>query len=121
MFASSFSGIVFLKFLVLGFVFGFIYEICKITKLISKNNIVIVNIVNLIYFCVLATMHASFLYNICDFKIEAYTIVATILGILIEQICVGIFFTKFYRLVYNVYAKLLERAKSTRVGKNILR
>lgn len=118
---SFFSGIIFLKFFVLGVIFGLIYEVCKLFKIISKNNLFIVNTITCIYFCTLGTTFCSFLLKICNGSVNVYTIIAVVLGILIEQICIGFFFTKFYKLVYNVSAKILRKLKSTKLGNKILR
>lgn len=118
---SIFSGIIFLKFFVLGAIFGLIYEVCKLFKIISKNNIFIVNTIKCIYFCILGTYFCSFLLKNCDGSIQVYTIIAVILGIIIEQICIGFFFTRFYKLVYNVSTKILGKLKSTKLGNKILR
>lgn len=118
---SLFSGIIFLKFFVLGIIFGGVYEICKLFKLVSKNNIFIVNTINFVYFCVLGTYFCSFLIKICSGVVHIYTVFAVILGIIIEQISIGFLFTKFYKLVYNVFVKIANKAKSTKLGNKILR
>lgn len=121
MFDSLFSGVIFLKFLFLGIIFGLIYEICKLTKRITKNNIFIVNTVKFVYFSVLGIFFCSFVLRLCSGQVLFYTIFAVIVGIILEQISIGFFFTKFYDMVYNVFAKLISKAKTTKLGNKILR
>ena len=118
---SLFSGIIFLKFFVLGVIFGAVFEVCKIFKLISKNNIFIVNTVYFVYFCTLGTYFCSFLLKICSGVVNVYTIIAVVLGIVIEQISIGFLFTKFYKLVYNIGTKIIIKAKNTKLGNKLLR
>lgn len=121
MFESLFSGILFLRFLVLGLSFGFLYEVCKFTKLITKNNIWIVNVVKFIYFSLIGTCFCVFLLKYTNGRVFFYTIFASILGIILEQISIGFFFTKFYNMVYNVFAKALSKIKTTKFGSKLLR
>lgn len=118
---SLFSGVVFLKFLALGAVFGLLFEICKIVKRISKNNIFIVNTIYFVYFCALGTCFCSFALKLCNGIVFWYAIVAIILGIIIWQISIGFLFTKFYNLVYNVFNKIVQRCKRTKLGNKLLR
>ena len=121
MFESLFGGMIFLNFFVLGAVFGLAFEVCKIFKRISKNNIFIVNTINFVYFCILGMFYCGFVLRLCSGVIHPYTIVAVVSGIIIEQICIGFFFTKFYDLLYNVCVKLVAKAKRTKLGNKILR
>lgn len=121
MFDSLFGGVIFLDFLFLGLIFGFIYEVCKLTKRLTKNNIFIVNTVKFIYFSVLGVFFCSFILRYCSGRVLFYTIFAVILGIILEQISIGFFFTKFYDMVYNVCTKVLGKIKNTKLGNKILR
>ena len=121
MFESLFGGVYFLKFFVLGLFFGLAYEICKLTKIISKNNIFIVNTIQFVYFFVLGVFFCGKTLSLCDGVVHFYCIAATILGIVIEQICIGFFFTKFYKMVYNMFTKAGEKIKLTALGNKILR
>lgn len=111
----------FFYFLILGLVCGICFEICKLTKLISKNNLFIVNVVNFIYFCIVGACFCSFLIKKCNGDLKLYIIFAFVLGMVLEQISVGFFFTKFYKMVYNVIVKIISKIKTTKVGKKILR
>lgn len=121
MFASLFSGIIFLKFLVVGVCFGFAYELCKIFKLIFKNNIYIVNTTSFVYFAVLGLVFASCVLKLCSGQVYLYAFFATIIGILIEQFSIGIGFTKIYSLLYNVFSKVTTKIKNTKLGNKIFR
>ena len=121
MFESLFGGVYFLKFFVLGLFFGLAYEICKLTKIISKNNFFIVNTAEFIYFFVVGVFFCTKTLSLCDGVVHFYCIAATILGIVIEQICIGFFFTKFYKMVYNMFTKAGEKIKLTALGNKILR
>ena len=118
---SLFSGTIFAKFFVLGAFFGLVFEICKIFKRISKNNIFITNTINFVYFCALGTCFCSFLLKICNGIVYVYTIAAVLLGIIIEQISIGFLFTKFYDLLYNISTKIVKKIKHTKLGKKLLR
>lgn len=121
MFASSVSGIIFLKFFVLGVIFGSIFEICKLSKIISKNNIWIVNTINFVFWAVLGTYFCSGVVSLCNGNVLWYAIVAVIIGLFLEQISIGFLFTKFYHLVYNIFVKVWKKTKSTRLGNKMLR
>lgn len=121
MFQNMFDGQIFLKFLFLGVIFGLFFEICKIIKIISKNNIFITNTINFIYFCTFGTYFCSFLLKFAGGTLYIYTILASVFGFVLEQISIGFFFTNLYKLLYNVFTKLMSRAKSTKFGSKILR
>jgi hypothetical protein len=121
MFLSAGGGIIFLKFLVLGLVFGAASSIVKLVNAIFKNNIVIVNMCWFIFFAVLGGAHTILILKICSGKILAYTFFATILGLILAKITIVFFFTKLGSMVYNILAKMLVRIKNTKVGGKILR
>lgn len=121
MFDSLFGGIVFLQFLFLGFVCGIFYEVCKLCARFTKNNIFIVNTVKFVYYCMVGVLFCSFIFKYCSGQVQFYTFFACLLGIIIEQISIGFFFTKFYNLVYNIFTKVLDKAKNTKLGNKILR
>jgi len=121
MFESLVGGSIFLQFLLLGVLFGLGYEVCKILKFVFKNNIWVTNCANFVYFCVLGMYFCSFLLRFAAGEVHIYLIVATLVGIYLTQISVGFFFTKFYKMVYNVLTKMRERIKKTKFGKHLLR
>ena len=121
MFITLLNGSIFIRFLLLGLKFGLIFEIFKLIKRISKNNLVIVNTVLFVWVCALGTAYCVNIVNICSGEIKLFTMLATVVGVLIEQICIGFFFTKFYNLVYNVFIKVTTKLKNTHLGSKILR
>ncbi|MBQ8468360.1 MAG: spore cortex biosynthesis protein YabQ [Clostridia bacterium] len=121
MFSSLAGGGLFLQFFLLGVFCGLGYECCKILKLLFKNNIIITNAANFVYFCVCGICFCGFLLKLAGGIVYFYLIVAMVLGIVIEQISIGFFFTKFYFLVYNVFTKMFARIKKTKFGKHLLR
>ncbi len=121
MFASSISGIIFLKFFVLGVVFGGVFEICKLIKLVSRNNIWIVNTITMVFWATLGTFYCMGIINLCSGCVWWYTIVAVIFGLFLEQISIGFLFTKFYNLLYNIFVKVWKKTKSTKLGNKFLR
>lgn len=121
MFSSATGGVIFLKFFFLGVLFGLAFEICKIFKRVFKNNIYIQNTIYFVYFSILGLFFCSYNLSLCDGVFYVHTVIATILGIIIEQISIGFFFTKFYSLVYNITIKLSNKIKSTKIGTKILK
>ena len=121
MFNSLFGGYLFLRFFALGVIFGFIYEICKIVKIISKNNIFITNTITFVYMCTLGTCFCSVVLNYASASFKIYFVIACLLGVVLEQICIGFLFTKFYNLVYNVFIKIINWLNKTKFGKKVLR
>lgn len=121
MFISSISGVVFLKFFALGVVFGVIFEVCKLTKIISKNNIWIVNTIKFVFWAIFGTYFCASVLSHCNGNVLWYTVLAVLLGFFLEQISIGFLFTKFYRLVYNIFVKVWNKTKSTKFGNKILR
>lgn len=121
MFGSGISGVIFLKFFVLGTIFGLIYEACKITKRISKNNIWIVNTLNFVYCAMFGTYFCAGVVNLCNGCVWWYTLAGSFLGLILEQISIGFLFTKFYDLLYNVFNKVCTKAKDTKLGNKLLR
>ncbi len=112
---------VFFLLMTTGAICGLCYESCKIIKRISKNNIFITNVANFIYFCAVGLCFCSFLIKNCSGELKIYYIFAFVLGLVLEQISVGFFFTKFYKLVYNVFTKILRKLKSKKIVTKILR
>ena len=121
MFFSLMGGTLFIKFFVLGIILGAGYEICKIFDLIFKHNILITNTINFVYFLTSGTIFCSFLINFANGIMGFYIILALVVGIVLEQISIGFFFTKFYKLLYNACIKLINKTKSTKFGSKILR
>lgn len=121
MFISSVSGIVFLKFFVMGIVFGIIFEVCKLAKMVSRNNFWIVNTVNFVFWSTLGTYFCAKVISICNGNILWYAVFAVLIGLFLEQISIGFLFTKFYHLVYNIVVKVWNKTKSTKLGNKILR
>lgn len=118
---NIFSLGIFLKLFVLGIIFGLIYEICKLSKIFSKNNIFIVNAINFVYFCVLGMVFCTFLIKYNQGVFNIYAVFAVLCGIIIEQISIGFLFTKFYQVVYNIHTKLKQKIKNTKFGNKLLR
>lgn len=121
MFESSVGGALFLHFFCYGICCGGAYEICKIFKLVFKNNIWITNAIKFVYYLLCGMIFCAFVIKICDGEIYAYTIFASILGLVLEQISIGFFFTKFYKLLYNMLTKLGGKFKKTKLAQKILR
>ena len=121
MFASLIGGALFIKFFILGLFLGVCYEICKIFDLIFKHNIWITNTINFVYFLTAGTIFCSFLINFANGVIGFYIIFAFVIGCILEQISIGFFFTKFYKLLYNIFTKIITKTKTTKFGSNILR
>ena len=118
---TDFSLIIFLKFFVLGVVFGFVFEICKLVKLVCKNNLFIINTAKFVYFCVFGTYFCSFLLKICSGNVYLYAIIAAALGIILQQFSIGFLFTKFYKVLYNIFVKISRKIKNTKLGNKFLR
>jgi len=121
MLESAQSGALFLQFFVLGIMLGVGYEICKIFKLVFNNNIIIQNAIKLLYFLAFGLAFCVYLLKYTHGIIHFYMVFACMLGIAIEQISVGFFFTKFYQLLYNVFAKVAQKFKNSRLGKRVLK
>ena len=119
MFASAQSGALFLQFFVLGIFLGAGYEICKIFKVVFSNNIFIQNAIKLVYFLAFGFVFCVYLLKYTHGIIHFYLLFACILGVVLEQISVGFFFTKFYQVLYNVFTKVAQKFKSSRFGKRI--
>ena len=109
----------FFYFLIIGIICGILFEICKLTKLVSKNNLFITNTVNFIYFCLIGMCFCSFLIKKCQGELKIYILFAFVVGIFLEQISIGFFFTKFYKMVYNTIIKIVTKIKVTKFGKRI--
>lgn len=121
MFASAQSGWLFLQFFVLGIILGFAYEICKIFKLLFSNNIFVQNAIKFVYFLAAGFLFCVYLLKYTHGIIHFYLLFAAAVGIVVEQISAGFFFTKFYQLLYNVFAKLAAKFKVSKLGKRILK
>lgn len=115
------DGQIFLKFLFLGIIFGFVYEICKILKLVFKNNVFITNTANFIFFCTFGVYFCSFLMRFANGNVYLYTIFASIIGFVLEQNSFGFFFTFIYKLLYNVSRKIKNKIVSTKIGRKFLK
>ena len=112
---------IFLKFLFLGIIFGVFYEICKIIKIVSKDNVFITNTSNFLFFCTFGVYFCSFLTRFAGGEFQLFTIFSSILGFVLEQNSIGFFFTFARKLLYNVSRKVKNKIKSTKLGSKILR
>ena len=121
MFSGLFNGSIFIRFFILGIKFGLIYEVVKLIKIISKNNLFIVNTILFVWVSAVGTAYCVQTLLLCSGEIKLFTIAAILLGVVVEQICIGFFFTKFYSLLYNVFIKAAAKLKATRFGSKFLR
>lgn len=121
MFNSELSGYIFLKFFVLGIFLGLAYEACKIVQRLTKRNIWIVNTFEFVFCGAASIIFCLKNLTLLNGTIHWWTLLATFIGLALEQISIGFFFTKFYNLLYNISVKIFSKAKRTSFGKKILR
>ena len=91
-----------LLFIVVGAVFGIIYDIFNIIKLILKKNILVNNVLD--FFAVIIggflLILTIFKFNFGEFAL--FELLLFMFGLIFEQIIIKIWFTTPFKWVYNV-------------------
>ena len=91
----------FIVFIVVGMVAGIVYDVLYLFKAITKHNILVVNVLDL-----LCCLFSGFILIFCIFKFEKgnfalFEVVSFVFGIIFEQIIVKNLFTSPFKWVYN--------------------
>lgn len=107
----------FLWFLLFGIGIGVFYSLLSGIVFIFKKNIV-VQIISDLFFC--ASFGLGFLYlinKINSGEIRWFLVLGTLFGIFLHLKTLGKLFAKAGTLLYNHFVKLIDKFKSTKVGK----
>lgn len=115
------SGTIFVKFFALGVIMGLgglaVQLFCKL----FKRNIIITNTAYFCYYSTQGVIFCSFLFKIAGGALSFYMVLGTTLGVAAQKITLSKLFTKLGKWVYNVFVKLLSKAKFTRLGAKMLK
>lgn len=112
---------VILIFLMLGFLSGVLYGICKFINVLFNYNTIILIITDII-FSIISGFSFTNAINFYFFgKIRLYIVVIFLLGLYLERKTLGKLFAKLYFILYNVGRKSMERFSSTKLGKIIFK
>lgn len=110
-----------LIFLLLGAISGAIYGITKFVVTILKNNIVAQIVCDLIFTLTSGAMFLSATTRYFYGEIRAYICTIFVLGMYFERKTLGKLFAKLYLMLYNWGITMVNRGKSTRIGKIIFK
>ena len=88
-------------FVIAGGVSGIIYDVISIFKILTKRNVLVVNVIDL-----LCCLVSGFIFIYCIFKFEfglfaLFEVIAFVCGLVFEQIIVKNLFTLPIKWVYN--------------------
>lgn len=108
-------------FFLLGVLSGAAYGILKFIVFISKNNLIVQFILDLLY-----SLSVGFLFLFATNyylygEMRLYVCLIFALGMILERKTLGKLFAKLYFILYNVSINLIQRIKTTRFGKIIFK
>lgn len=102
------------KFLWFGLIFGLFFVLCKFVVKVSKRNVYVSNIV---WFCFFLPFGGVFAW-LCNLYYSSkfcwYGLFLMIFGLILVQISLDFFFTKFAKMVYNIFVKLKRESRHER-------
>lgn len=121
MFSNFYGGTLFVKFFALGVVMGLgglaVQLLCKL----FKRNIIITNTAYFCYYSTQGIIFCSFLFKLAGGAFSFYMVLGTTLGVAAQKITLSKLFTNLGKVVYNVFVKLLGKAKLNRLGAKMLK
>lgn len=113
--------VLFLICLLIGVGLGATYGVLNFIKLLFKNNIIVSNILNLVYGlgCGIVALVTTINLNFGQFR--WFVVLGFVLGVVIERKTLGKLFAKIFLWLYNKLSKCLSALKNTKVVKKILK
>ena len=95
-----------------GILSGFAYEITHLFKF--KNNVVIF-VQDLVFMLIFSVLYIISVHFFCFGELRFYTILAFIVGFLIERKSIGKIVALFLNMLYNICVKCLTKLKQTKI------
>ncbi len=102
---------VFLRFLLIGLYFGLARIPCKLISRLTKNNVIVYNIISFAYWLAFGAMFAWGCVAIYNYSFCWFGLLGMLFGIILVEISINFFFTNLFLLLYNKFKKRFSREK----------
>lgn len=113
------QGLIFLYLFLIGIGAGIIVTISFVLRSCFKHNYLITLILDILTTIICSLLYYFSVVYLYDGILQWFTIVAYLLGMILQQKTIGKLVAKLVNLVYNTSIKLLTKFKTTRIGKVI--
>ena len=90
-------------FIIVGVIFGLIFDLFKLIKIVVKNNILVVNVLDFFAMLICGALFIVAIFRYSYGSLALFMPVLCVIGVLFEQIIVEILFTSPIKWVYNKF------------------
>ena len=104
-----------------GILAGFVYEIGVVVKLIFKNRIWAMVVIDFFAAAAMGALFVAAEILYLNFRIFGFGVASFVFGIVIERISIGFLLAKILSGVYNKVGKVVAKFQKTKIGTKLLK